>query len=157
MQPLISLLREGSPTAKAHTAGALAHLASNSRCQNAIREEGGIPLLINVLREGSQDAQERAEEAIKNLASSNRNQGVIREERGIQALMDAQIKGSKKAQESAAAALQNLQHPGMLIVEPHKRPNLVVLMIMTGVIAVMTSCNVGRSVPHEMMQPLLAA
>ena len=83
---------------------------------------------------------------------------MICEKGGMQAPIDVQCKGSKKAQECAAAALQNLQHPSVLSIELRKRLNLVVLMVMiaTG-IAIMNSHNVGHSVPHEMMQPLLAA
>ena len=71
VEPLVALVKSGSPHAKEQAAGALGNLALVTRNRSAIQMAGGYEALSQLVMEGSQGQRDVAASALKILAHAD--------------------------------------------------------------------------------------
>mmetsp|Transcript_40910 Transcript_40910/g.116025 ORF Transcript_40910/g.116025 Transcript_40910/m.116025 type:complete len:252 (+) Transcript_40910:2-757(+) len=109
LPPLIDILEEGSPLAKARAAGALRNLAfDDDDGVVAIVEAGGIEPLVAVLGAASAEAQENAAAALLNLALLDYCKLAIARAGGIELLVALEAAGAPATRKVATKTLQSL-------------------------------------------------
>ncbi|GJP67362.1 hypothetical protein CLOP_g24184 [Closterium sp. NIES-67] len=106
----VSLLRSGSPEARAVAARVLWNLAVNTENKVIIAASEAVPSLVAIIQSESEPvAKQEAAEALAQLTANNmKNQAAVAEAGGIPALVTMLKEGSPREQEKAALALGTL-------------------------------------------------
>ena len=87
VESLLRLLTEGTPGAKANSAGALRNLAMNTAHQVLIATVRGIETLVSLLTEGTPDAKGNSAGALRRIAANADNHLHIAEAGGVEAFV----------------------------------------------------------------------
>ena len=77
IEPLVLLLSDGSPEARAAAANALFNMAANADNQKLIAKAGGIEPLVLLLSDGSPEAKAAAAKTLFSLACNADNKTLI--------------------------------------------------------------------------------